>query len=305
MIVGVDVGGTKIAAARVGAGGLVGPLHETPTPAADGARAVLDTVAGLVRAAAGGDVDAIAGIGVATAGTVDADRGVVLSATAALPGWAGVHVPAELRARLSPSLPVSVGNDVDALALGEAWTGAAAGAASALVVAAGTGIGGALLLAGRVLRGAHGCAGEIGHIPSPDAQGLRCPCGVDGHVEAAAAGPAIARAYAAAGGPPSSGARIAELAATGEPQALAVLTAAGAALGRAIAGVVTAVDPERVVVGGGVARSGDPWWRALRSAARAELIPPLRDVPIEPAAHGVTSAVAGAARALVEEGARV
>jgi hypothetical protein len=97
-----------------------------------------------------------------------------------------------------------VQNDVDAHAAGEAWLGAAAGLASVLVVAVGTGVGGAVVMDGTPLRGAHHVAGEIGHLPTPGAEGLRCTCGRPGHLEALGSGPALHRHYMSLGGAPES-----------------------------------------------------------------------------------------------------
>ncbi|MFH6691348.1 ROK family protein, partial [Cellulosimicrobium funkei] len=148
-------------------------------------------------------------IGVGTAGVVDVGRGVIVSATDTLPGWPGTDVAGGLRRRLADlaadaDLPVSVENDVDAHAAGEVWRGAAAGARSALLVAVGTGVGGAVVLDGRPLRGAHHVAGELGHVPVPGAELLRCPCGRTGHLEAIGAGPAVHRRYLALGGDATS-----------------------------------------------------------------------------------------------------
>ncbi len=325
MVVGVDLGGTKIAAAVVGADGARGPVRSVPTPAADGPDAVLDAVAGLVAevlAAAGAGVPAgLLAVGVGTAGVVDVGRGVIVSATDTLPGWPGTDVAGGLRRRLAAHgvapaagasdaadgvdaadaarrLPVFVENDVDAHAAGEVWLGAAAGARSALLVAVGTGIGGAVVLDGRPLRGAHHVAGEMGHVPVPGAELLRCPCGRTGHLEAIGAGPAIHRRYLALGGDAASPDTrdVVARADAGDELAVAVVRDAARAVGRAIAGVVTVLDPEVVVVGGGVAGAGDLWWSALEEALRAEVVDVLADLPLRPAALGNDAAIVGAAR---------
>ena len=204
VVVGVDLGGTKTAAATVAPDGSLGTVRSVPTPAAAGPEAVLDAVAGLVREVvdAVGSPDGgparLGALGVGTAGVVDVGRGVIVSATGTLPGWPGTDVASGLRRRLADlavlapegppedrtALPVFVENDVDAHAAGEVWLGAAAGARSALLVAVGTGVGAAVVLDGRPLRGAHHVAGELGHMPVPGAELLRCPCGRTGHLEA-------------------------------------------------------------------------------------------------------------------------
>jgi glucokinase len=300
VVVGVDLGGTKIAAATVSATGGVGAVRTVPTPASQGADAVLDAVAALVRAVAADAGVGPGAVGIGTAGVVDVGSGTIVSATDTFPGWPGTSVASGVRDRLAASgvVPVFVENDVDAHAAGESWRGAAAGARSALLVAVGTGVGGAVVLDGRPLRGAHHLAGELGHMPVPGADGLPCTCGRPGHLEAVAAGPAIHRRYLALGGDP--GARDARdvVARAQRDDALAdrVVRESATALGRAIAGVVTVLDPEIVVVGGGVAGSGDPWWPALDRSLRAEVVDVLAGLPLRRAALGGSAAIIGAAR---------
>jgi len=299
-VVGVDLGGTKIAAAVVSRDGEAGPMFSIPTPAAAGPVAVLDAVTRLVMTAAASMP--IRAIGIGTAGVVDVERGVIISATATLPGWPGTDVAAGIRDRLvaagwEPPV-IAVTNDVDAHAIGEGWCGAGAGADSLLMVAVGTGVGGAVLFNERPLRGAHHLAGEIGHLPVPGVGDLVCPCGRPGHLEALAAGPAIHRRYLALGGDPASqDARdVAVRASAGEPLARQVLTTAATAVGRGIAGIVTVLDPEVVIVGGGVAEAGTLWWAAMERAIRAEVIDVLASLPVLRAALGNQAAIIGAAR---------
>lgn len=299
LAVGVDVGGTKTAAALVDAAGTVGPVVTVPTPAASGGAAVLDAVAALAREVARGR--AIVGVGVGTAGVVDAGRGVIVSATDTFADWVGVDVAAGLRARLGVER-VEVRNDVDAHALGECWLGAGAGVASALMVAVGTGVGGALVLGGRLWTGAHSVAGELGHIPAVGAEGLRCPCGRPGHLEALAAGPGLARHYGVLTGADVDAREVARRAAAGDALAARAIADAAACLGRVVAGIMTVVDPEVVVVGGGVAGIGPLWWGPLVAACRAETIDALAGVPIVPAALGAEAAIVGAARAVFDSG---
>lgn len=293
-VVGVDLGGTKIAAALVDADGAHGEVLTAPTPAADGPEAVLDAVGALVAALTS---EAPAAVGVGTAGVVDVARGTIVSATDVMPGWPGTDVAEGLRRRTGAAV-VHVENDVDAHAAGEAWLGAAAGAASALVVAVGTGVGAAIVLDGVVLRGAHHVAGEMGHVPTPGAEGLRCPCGRPGHLEAIGAGPAIHRRYVALGGDPASPDTrdVVARAEAGDAVATRAVHDAAVAVGRATAGIVTMLDPEVVVVAGGLAQAGAGWWGSMEEALRAELVDVLADVPLVPARLGGTAAVVGAAR---------
>lgn len=221
--VAVDIGGTKIRAGSV-IGGVLRHVRHVPTPAAEGAAAVLDTVAEVVAAviaeshasraadsaagsgladagSVGGDsarvarssVDLDWRIGIASAGVINPATGVVVSATESLAGWAGTELTAELESRTGQ--PVRAVNDVHAHALGEAAAGASRGMSSSLLVAAGTGIGGGAIISGSLLTGRNSAAGHIGHVPSSAAAGLLCPCGGTGHLEAIASGPAILATY--------------------------------------------------------------------------------------------------------------
>ena len=300
VVVGVDLGGTKTAAAIVERDGTTGSVRSVPTPAQSGPAAVMDAVAQLVRQVAGGAP--VRAVGVGTAGVVDVGRGRIVSATSTFPGWPGTDVARGIRGRLGGGAVgepiVFVQNDVDAHAAGEAWRGAARGADSMLMVAVGTGVGGSVVLSGRPLRGAHHLAGEIGHMPVPGADGLGCPCGRPGHLEALAAGPAILRRYLQLGGDPAcrDTRDVVARASAGEALAGKVVEDAAAAVGRAIAGLSTVLDPEVVVVGGGVARAGDLWWSAMERAVRAEVVDVLNGLPVVPATLGTVAAVVGAAR---------
>lgn len=304
LVVGVDLGGTKTAAALVDPAGVAGPVLRSPTPAAAGPDAVLDVVAQLVLdvlKGAGHDVADLAAVGIGTAGVVDASRGVIVSATDSLPGWAGTDVAGGVAQRLRAhgARPlVVVENDVDAHAAGEAWLGAAASVPVAFMVAVGTGVGGAVVLDGRPLRGAHHLAGEIGHVPVPGAEGLRCGCGRDGHVESIGSGPALHRLFLAHGGDPTCADTrdVVARAAAGDPIALRAVRDSATAVGRAVAGVVTVLDPDVVVVGGGLAEAGPVWWQPMEAALRAEVVDPLAALPIVPAKLGQLAAIVGAAR---------
>ncbi|GGM29367.1 ROK family protein [Dactylosporangium sucinum] len=294
-VIGVDIGGTKIAAALVSADGtaatVAGPVHRVPTPAAEGPAAVLAAAAGLARRVwqeAGGSPVAC---GVGTAGAVD-PAGVVTHATGTLPGWRGTDVRSALAAALG--LPVVVHNDVHAMAAGEARLGAAAGARDALVVAAGTGIGGAIVVAGAVVAGRHGFAGSVGHLPAGRSDGRRCGCGALDHVEAYAAGPAIAADYAARAGR-TVVPTLEAVAASADPAARAAIDLGAAVLGAGIAAAANLLDPDVVVLGGGVLSLGDRFLPGVDAALRAAALPGIDRVPLRPAALGSAAVLAGAA----------
>lgn len=299
-LIGVDVGGSKIAAALVTPDGQLRESTERRTPAADGPAAVLDAITGAVRALPGHA--SARGVGVGTGGVVDHARGVVLSANALLPGWAGTDLRAELGARLD--LPVVADNDVNAFALAEQRFGAGAGHRSVLYVSVGTGIGGALSFDGALYRGAHSTAGELGHLAVPEAAGHPCNCGRTGHLEAVAAGPAISARYVEQAASPDDAPvdlrAVARRADQGDEHAAQAIATGAAALGRALGGLVNTLDVARVVIGGGVTGIGERYWTPLTEAFAAELLPGPSGVRPVPAALGPRSAVVGAAALLLD-----
>ncbi|MGI8459743.1 MAG: ROK family protein [Propionibacteriaceae bacterium] len=304
VVVGVDLGGTKIAAAWVDRAGGAGGVVSVPTPAHEGPDAILDAVARLVQQAMDGNGRAfLRAVGVGTAGVVDVSTGTIVSATDALTGWSGTNVAVGVQSRVSQGsgsalrLPVYVENDVDAHAAGEVWLGAAEGAPTSVLVAVGTGVGGAVVIDGVAIHGAHHVAGEVGHVPTPGAEGLRCACGLEGHLEAIAAGPAILRRYLALGGAGCGDAReVFDRARAGDVLAQTVVKDAAVALGRAVAGIATLIDPHTIVIGGGVPDAGPIWWEPMELAFRSEVIPPLRDLAVVKAALGSRAPILGAAR---------
>ncbi|WP_081237248.1 ROK family protein [Streptomyces viridosporus] len=300
-VIGLDLGGTKIAAALVAEDGTVLDRHSLPTPATEGAEAVLDALAEAARAVRAPGTTAL---GVAAAGVIDPATGTVTSATDTIRGWAGTALAAGLAARTG--LPVACDNDVRAAAAtelaaphGEAagHGGAPHGGGTTLVYAAvGTGVGGAVAAAGRMLHGAAGIAGHLGHLPSPEADGLPCTCGATGHLEAIAAGPGITAHYTRMSGVPADRLEtVAARAAGGEPHATAAIVLGAEAVGRALGGLANTLGADRVVVGGGVPRIGPLYTEALAAAFAAELMPPLRELRPVPPRGGPDAAVLGAA----------
>lgn len=320
LVLAVDLGGTKIAAALVDRNGRVGEVVAVPTPALEGPGRIVAAVVGALGdvlsrgwagapLAVGGRPGAsgaprVRGLGVGTAGVVDVEAGRIVSATDTLAGWTGTALRSELEWSVAEltgvHLPVHVLNDVDAHALGEVRHGAAAGARSALVVGVGTGIGAGVVVGGELLRGAHHVAGEMGHVPIGGADHLRCPCGRPGHLEAIGSGVGMFQHYLSLGGDPEvgGGRGVAERAAAGDILAARALRDSAAAVGRGIAAVVTVLDPERVVVTGGVPAAGSAWWSAMDDALRAELVDILADVPVLPGRLGGSAPLVGAASAV-------
>lgn len=306
LYLGADIGGTKIDTVLTDGAGEMLAHRRVPTPAQDGPVAVLDalvaTLSELRALAPAGRTVARAGIG--THGVVSHPEGSIAVASQALPGWTGTPLRQIVSERLD--LPVVVDNDVNVLAYGELALGAGRGHRDLLFLTVGTGVGGAVITDGNIVRGQHGSGGEIGHAPSSAAAGLPCSCGAVGHLDSIASGTAIRRAYAEAThtgpgtstgtldrGPDTS--EIVALATKGDPIARQVVTNAAHALGEAIGGLVSVLDPALVVVAGGMASSGSIFWDPLRNAARASTLPLLRGIDIVGSHLGTAAAARGAA----------
>lgn len=308
-VLAVDIGGTKTAVALVGRAGAILDSVTDRTPAAEGPEAVVATVADLASALRdrADQPVSLRGVGVAAAGVVDVRAGSIISSTDTMARWAGTPLAALLRRALGSHLgaefPVLVQNDVDAHALGEFRHGAAAGASSALVIAVGTGVGAGIIVDGRVLRGTRHVAGEIAHMPTPGAEHLRCPCGRRGHLEAIGSGVGLHRHYLWLGGDTQAvdARAVVARAGAGDPLAHRAVHDSAAAIGRAVAAAVTLLDPERVVVTGGVTQIGEQWWEPMTAAFRSEVIDVLVDVPVVPGLLGADAPLRGAATSVWDD----
>ncbi|WP_404291275.1 ROK family protein [Glutamicibacter arilaitensis] len=294
-VLALDVGGTKIAGAVLDSHRQIIATGQVPTPASAGAPAVLDAMARLVAQLRGKTTEEILGLGLGAAGVIDPANARVSSATDTIAGWAGTDLRTELMHRTG--LPVRAVNDVHAHGLGEAHAGAGRDAEQVLLFAVGTGIGGAHLLNGQLHSGAHHVAGHMGHVDSPLAAGLPCSCGRTGHVEAIAAGPAIHRNYLRLGGDQrvADTRELAARAVQGDELARTALRTGARAAGMALASLANVLDPDLIIVSGGMAGAGDIWWHALRAGYADSIIDLLAHTPIVPAQLGNDAAFYGAA----------
>ncbi len=305
VVVGVDIGGTKVLAGVVGEDGTVSGTARRTTPG----RRVLthqveDALVEAILEAADGRP--LAGVGVAAAGFVDS-RGERVMFAPHLP-WQGEPLRDLLQGRLGS--PVHLDNDANCAARAEAHHGAARGATSALMITMGTGIGGAVLLDGHVLRGANGMAGEFGHMQVvPDGQ--LCECGRRGCWEQYSSGNALVRnARTLMGEQPSvleemsggnldrvTGPMVTSAAEEGDLVARRAFASVGDWLGVGTANLVAALDPEVVVIGGGVSAAGDRLLGPARDALQRTLVGAAhRVVPdLVPAQLGPQAGMIGAA----------
>jgi glucokinase len=261
----VDVGGTTVAAGLVGADGQVLEHGQEPTHAR-GAGTALDAVVDLIerlRDTARARGVAVTGVGIGVPGTVDAERGVVGVDVHYAPELAGVPLAERLGRRVGA--PVFVDNDVNALALAEWMFGAGRGARSLVVLALGTGVGGGIILDGRLYRGAAGFGGELGHVPI-DFDGRPCICGGRGCLKSYVSGTDIALQAGERLGRPTSAAEVFRLAASGEAAAEAIVEEVCRALGAGLAVIVNGLNPERLLLAGSVAKSLRPIEGRLRAS---------------------------------------
>ncbi|MEX0754094.1 MAG: ROK family protein [Actinomycetota bacterium] len=307
--VGVDVGGSWISAYRVSPEGEILARAEVPSPA-DDPEALVAASVGIAHGLANADVVAV---GIGAAGMVDHTGTVRFS-----PNLAWRELPLAARVADKIGLPVLVGNDANVAAWGEFRVGAGRDVEHLLLVTVGTGIGGGIVSQGALVRGTHGFAAEIGHI-IVEPNGPVCGCGNRGCLEQVASGTAIRRAgvQAAQEHPRSllaslvdqdaervTGELVTRAAREGDSVARSVLAVVGRRLGEGIAGLVNVLDPEIVVIGGGVVDAGDlllaPARAAYRDAVEAVQHRPSL-APIVPAALGNDAGGVGAALLALEE----
>ena len=291
--IGIDLGGTKIEAAAIDREGRIRARRRIATPAGD-YDGTIAALIGLV-AAIEGDVGRCASVGVGIPGTIVAATGLVKNANST---WLiGRPLARDLEAALGR--PVRFANDANCLALSEASDGAAAGCATVFGVILGTGVGGGIVIGGRLLVGANAIAGEWGHNPMPaprldELPGPSCYCGRSGCIETFLSGPGLAADHRRHHGRDLAAPEIASAASAGDPDCRATLDRYAERLARALASVINLIDPDAIVLGGGlcaIAFLYDEvprlWGRHILSdTVVTRLLPP---------AHGDSSGVRGAA----------
>ena len=317
---GVDVGGTKVAAGIVTRRGEILSKIRVPMnsrgDAADGLAAVQSAIDAALEAGAARGVP-IAGIGIVSPGPLDPRRGVVVNPVN-LPCWRNFPLAGEIKK--SRGLPTLLENDANAAALAEALWGAGKGYASVFYVTIGTGIGTGLVLDGRIYHGRTGAAAEGGHV-TIDYRGAQCSCGKKGCIEALAAGPAVAqrardkleaagekssKLLGLAGGEPS--AVTAEMVGAawrdGDALAAAVLEETVELLTVWLGNMIDLLEPEVIVIGGGMSELVSGWFGSFRKRLPEWCVNTrCGEIPIVRAFYGEDSGIAGGAALCVSGGA--
>lgn len=282
-VLGVDVGGTKIAAGLVNEAAEILDSAVVPTRAAEGCEVSLGQVYAAIRECLRAEVSAI---GICAPGPLNPKTGVVLNPPN-LPGWRDVPL-----ARLVSEefrLPCRVENDANAAGLAETRFGAARGCRSVFYVTLSTGIGTGIILDGRIYHGKNGQAGEGGHVTIDYASRTLCNCGLPGCIEALASGTALVRRGVTPEG-------LAAAVAGGDPVATQVLEETALMLGAWLGGMISLLDPEMVVIGGGVSQIGEPLFLRLRRIVPTRSINQFAAAtPIVPAQLGPSVGILGAA----------
>ncbi|MFI1963454.1 ROK family protein [Streptomyces pathocidini] len=300
LVAALDIGGTKIAGALVDGTGRLLARAQRPTPAREDGDTVMAAVAAVLgELAQDARWSAASAVGIGSAGPVDASAGTVSPVN--VPGWRDYPLVDRVR-EVAGGLPVTLVGDGVAMTAAEHWRGAARGHTNALCMVVSTGVGGGLVLNGRLHPGPTGNAGHIGHI-SVDLDGDACPCGARGCVERIASGPNIARRALENGWLPgpdgdATAAAVARAATAGDALAQASFDRAAQALAAGIAATATLVEIDVAVIGGGVAAAGEvlfaPLRRALGNYATLSFV---QELAVRPAQTGTDAGLIGAAAA--------
>jgi glucokinase len=312
LYLGVDIGGTKVAAGLVTSRGEILSKVRVPMTSREGAAAGLRSVEKAIDAALSAEPAqkaSVAGIGIVTPGPVDPLHGIVVN-PGNLPCWRNFPLAGEINK--SRGLPTILDNDANAAALAEARWGAGAGYPSVFYVTIGTGIGTGLVFDGSIYHGRTGAAGEGGHV-SIDYHGPLCPCGKRGCIEALAAGPAVARRareriaaggveakllLALAGGDPTAvtAEMVAKAGRDGDPLATAILKETVDLLAMWLGNMIDLFDPDVIVVGGGMGELIAAWFARMRHQLEKWCVNSrCGEIPLVRAHYGEDSAVAGGA----------
>ena len=240
----------------------------------------------------------ISGIGIAAAGVPNSKTGEIVAATNILPGWRGQRIYDACKN--VTDVPVYMIGDVGGHGLGEAIYGAGRGKSIVLSVGIGTGIGGAIIINGKLFTGAHSVAGHAGHVVSDLGVGFDCSCGAHaGHIEPVASGTGLATLYnrdlPEGVHPAQNGYEVCVYANEGQPHAKETLARSAKALGECVAGMANLIDPDVIVLSGSVVEAGNIWWDAMRAGFEDSALALVKNTPILKGKLGGTAPLIGAA----------
>jgi len=307
--IGVDIGGTNVKIALVNKNGEISFPKTVPTRAEMGYEYTISNITQCIKdlmAEAGISKNSLEGIGFGFPGQIDCDNGVV-RILPNIPGWINVPIAEIMQKEFNVS--VKVDNDVRCMALAESTYGAGQGCKNLICITIGTGIGSGLIINGKLVRGASNAAGEIGHIKLEMHDGLLCGCGDSGCFEAYASGPSIvamAKEYVQGGKSAKyrelagsidgiTPAIVAQAAQEGDVVAQKIFERMGEYLGIGLASVVNLLNPEKIVIGGGVADAGDILFTPLRKTLKDRAMPIQAEaVEVVHAKLGNTAGIIGA-----------
>jgi len=310
VVLAVDLGGTNIRVAAIDEHGAVKKRVQRPTPAHEGESSVLRSLlSALNEVYQAFPENQIKGVGVGIAGAIDIGKGIVTQSPN-LKGFDGYSLSVKLRASFLKHLTIMIDNDANLAALGEKWKGAGEGANDLVCLTLGTGIGGGIILHGKLAHGADGMAGEVGHI-TVDPQGPQCNCGNRGCLESLASATAIRREAIKAlrkhpeselhkrchHDPESITAEIVyQSAKAGDQFARNIFQDMGRYLGIGIASLINILNPEMVILGGGVSKSWDMFFPFTKQEVQKRALKiPAERVKIVPAVCGDDAGLLGAA----------
>jgi len=304
--VGVDLGGTSIKVGLCDENGKLLQTYEGPTGSELGSEEVLERIAQYIRLLVDQSPfswDDVAGIGAGLAGFLDIPEGIVRFSPNLK--WHDVPVKATLEKKLGK--PVAIDNDANVAALGEAWSGAGAGIANCVCYTLGTGVGGGIIIGGKIYQGSAGMAGELGHMAVvPDLEAIQCGCGQLGCLETVSSATGIIRMAkdAVQRGDKTSLAMIQNITAkdvfdaakAGDEVALRIVNRAAFYLGKSMAALAVVLNPKRFIVGGGVSKAGEILFQPIREIFKKYAPAQVQEnVDIVPATLGNDAGVVGAA----------
>ena len=308
---GIDLGGTTAKIGLFTTSGALLEKWEVATDTSNAGEHILENLAAAILGKMneqGIQPEQVEGVGIGVPGPV-LDSSIVPIVCANLGGWGERNVSAQLSGLLN-GLKVLVGNDATVAALGEIWMGAAKGAKNAVMVTLGTGVGGGVVVNGKVIDGVHGAGGEIGHITVNRHETATCGCGKHGCLEQYSSATGVVRCMkklldenpdtpCVLRGTEFAAKDVFDAARNGDALAAREVDEMSDTLGMALANIASTVDPEAFLVGGGVARAGDVLFAPLNKHFQEYAFKSCREIPIKQASLGNDAGIYGAVRLIV------